>query len=573
MRGAVSLAHSTHVLSVLDYYLKRHFPNKKALTTVEIGTSDATEKFAQRASAHFCLVEPPAHPSFSWASLWPRNSPRFVSRGVAGLALALGSREVDVLLFSEEHRFPHWHAVFDALVPKLAPGAIVVLPQLDIKSVHQLYEILREDDRFNLHLTMERTAFLGYQSGKSSKERSVWRPVAYDRQNFPAMDHLAYRVPLELPVKLDFTGFYRERPPQLTQGFRLWEGRPFIDGEHARVELHVDPKAGSPIGVNLELALRASLTNGFTARANGTDMTVASDAGGLVATCSSVVTPPEDGHIAIELSLPTIKSNGALQEQRIDIDMEPAQAPALKSVAIHKVAGEKPRFGVTQHQGSVVSFEYEDEHFHFFVTNPHDSIQAHHANGCLYEPEELNLIRKRINPEAAILDVGANIGNHVAYFEKILKAREIVAIEIQRQIIELLKINCRLNGIKNVDLSFVGVGLGAHEHAATINIQQQFNPAGGSLREDAAGPLKVTTGDKLFPDRAFDFVKIDVEGMECAVIQGLESLIRRCQPAMFVEVWDNRRGEFDQLMERLNYKVVDEFRRYDIATNLFIVPR
>ena len=225
-----------------------------------------------------------------------------------------------------------------------------------------------------------------------------------------------------------------------------------------------------------------------------------------------------------------------------------------------------------RHQGSVASFAHRGVDYRFFVDDPHDSIQAHHHVGSLYEVEELALLARHVPQGARILDVGANIGNHAAFFEKALRAKRIVVIELQERVIEVLKLNVALNSLRAVDLSFLGVGLGAGHAHVRMEIPQAFNVAGAQFTPDAGGRYTVVKGDDLLRGEEFDFVKIDVEGMECEVIAGLSALLTRCRPILFVEVWNENRARFNELTVGLGYEVVDEYRRYDVATNLLLTP-
>ena len=42
--------------------------------------------------------------------------------------------------------------------------------------------------------------------------------------------------------------------------------------------------------------------------------------------------------------------------------------------------------------------------------------------------------------------------------------------------------------------------------------------------------------DDIFPDQEFDLIKIDVEGMEFAVVAGISHLLRRSDATVFIEV-------------------------------------
>jgi len=227
---------------------------------------------------------------------------------------------------------------------------------------------------------------------------------------------------------------------------------------------------------------------------------------------------------------------------------------------------------ITRTSGTVVSFDYANQKFRFSVRNPNDSIQAHHFAGEFYEIEELELIADHVTDGMRFLDVGANIGNHAVYFEKVLKASRVVVIELQPQVISLLRLNAVLNGLVATDLSKLGIGFGAGNHFAQIHVPQAFNVAGAQFQADTGGSFMIRTGDSVLPEDDFDFIKVDVEGMECDVIEGLSNLIKRCRPLLFVEVWNENRQKFDELMSSLGYRIKAEYRRYDVATNLLMEP-
>ena len=52
-----------------------------------------------------------------------------------------------------------------------------------------------------------------------------------------------------------------------------------------------------------------------------------------------------------------------------------------------------------------------------------------------------------------------------------------------------------------------------------------------------------------------NFIKIDVEGFEMQVLSGLEQTIRRCRPALFVEVQNTNMVEFNKYLASVGYRV------------------
>lgn len=221
-------------------------------------------------------------------------------------------------------------------------------------------------------------------------------------------------------------------------------------------------------------------------------------------------------------------------------------------------------------EGAVNEFDFEGASFMFFSDNPHDAIQAEHVAGRLYEPEEIDLIRRYAPPDAAVLDVGANIGNHCAAFEKLVGARRIVAIEPNPRAIRLLKVNTRLNQLRHVDLGYVGVGLGRETALGAMTLRDVDNLGGARLELSDKGAINIARGDDLLRGERFDFIKIDVEGAELAVLDGLAELIDRYSPMIFIEVEDAQLDAFAGWMNKTGYEIIDKYKRYKQLTNWLV---
>jgi hypothetical protein len=99
-----------------------------------------------------------------------------------------------------------------------------------------------------------------------------------------------------------------------------------------------------------------------------------------------------------------------------------------------------------------------------------------------------------------------------------------------------------------------------------------FNLGQARFVDDPNGPFILKTGDELLGDRDFDFIKIDVEGMEIKCLRGLARLIERCRPILFVEVDDVNAAEFHAWCHAHRYAVREEFRRYTINSNFLAAP-
>lgn len=162
-----------------------------------------------------------------------------------------------------------------------------------------------------------------------------------------------------------------------------------------------------------------------------------------------------------------------------------------------------------------------------------------------YEKDQIRLFLEATagSPRRLVLDVGANVGNHSLAFRQAFE--QVHAFEPNPAIWSAFERNMALNETKNVELH--KVALSREDGAATL-----FSPDGGNLGmgtlsevdqyDDPLRPVaKVTVvrGDTFLADRAIgpvDAVKIDVQGFEREVIEGLRETLRRDRPAVWVEI-------------------------------------
>jgi FkbM family methyltransferase len=380
-----------------------------------------------------------------------------------------------------------------------------------------------------------------------------------------------------LPIKLDFDGWLRELPACFSSGFALLKGRPAAGGQLSTIEFKFDkPITGD---IHIDLVIQCDDVNRhrwLKSEINGVDKGFTMlGAGG-----------PRELHFETALqdsSSLTLKFYHGIYTPTDPAATEPVRptppigyALSICSLSVGAMTAEVPQSlvpGATRMEGALVSFQARGETLNFFVHDKHDSIQAHHSAGHLYEEEELELIAQHIKPGARILDIGANIGNHTVWFEKCAQASRVVPIEPQPRIVKHLKLNCFLNNLSKVDFAYLGVALGSADASGTIAIEQAFNPAGAVIVLDPSGTIPVRHGDALFSGQRFDFVKIDTEGAELNVIEGLRNMILRARPTMFVEVASENYAGFVELMNDLKYDTVAEYRRYEMSSNFLVKPR
>jgi len=223
----------------------------------------------------------------------------------------------------------------------------------------------------------------------------------------------------------------------------------------------------------------------------------------------------------------------------------------------------------TKISGVIHTFKRFNTKFRFFVTHSNDTVMSHHVSGVFYEEEELHLISE-FYTGGAILDVGANVGNHSVFFSKVMGADIVLPFEPNVMTRNVLLINLLLNECQNIDKQFCEIALGTHSCFLETVVESENNLGGATLQPSDTASIRCLRGDDIFAARAFSFIKIDVEGMELDVLEGLSASIERWRPTMFVEVFDSRFPQFKAWCDNRDYEIVTNFKRYPEIDNYMV---
>jgi FkbM family methyltransferase len=161
-----------------------------------------------------------------------------------------------------------------------------------------------------------------------------------------------------------------------------------------------------------------------------------------------------------------------------------------------------------------------------------------------------------------ILDVGANIGTHAIALASRFPRSEVVAFEPQPLAFSLLVANVIAARTGNVYPRNLGCaeadGLAhvAPDYEASGWNVGGFSIAAGEAEQPGALPMPLVALDGLNFKRRVQFIKIDVEGMEPAVLAGAAKLIARDRPIIYFEVLDvERLGDSRPLLASLGYEL------------------
>ncbi|MEM1194989.1 MAG: FkbM family methyltransferase [Pseudomonadota bacterium] len=161
-----------------------------------------------------------------------------------------------------------------------------------------------------------------------------------------------------------------------------------------------------------------------------------------------------------------------------------------------------------------------------------------------------------------VIDVGANLGYYsVLSADLVGPGGRVIAVEPNPAIFALLADSMRVNGF-DTRSELCNIALGGQEDAATLPF---FVPNGEPKNGRFIGPkenierlrqlgeiseVKTGTLDALGLERV-DFIKIDVEGAEIAVLDQLAPLIARFEPVVVCEVNFGRGYGYNDIAKRL----------------------
>ena len=200
------------------------------------------------------------------------------------------------------------------------------------------------------------------------------------------------------------------------------------------------------------------------------------------------------------------------------------------------------------------------QNFNQLVSTPHGTFLANindqyvgrslHKYGEFSELE-VEVFAQMLKPGAVVFDVGANIGAHTVRFAQMVgESGRVIAFEPQRIIYQTLCANVALNSLLNVDCYHAGVGE-REDSMKVVDVDPRIENNFGGLSLDLPGPgemVPILRLDGFIGAHRVDLLKIDVEGMEAAVLRGAEKIVEKFKPVLYVE---NDRPENSEELMRL----------------------
>lgn len=211
---------------------------------------------------------------------------------------------------------------------------------------------------------------------------------------------------------------------------------------------------------------------------------------------------------------------------------------------------------------------------------PDDYIGKSIIKNGLYDATGLSFIADFLKAIKAdnILDVGGNIGNHALAFGQL--CNHVWSFEPNPTVHNLLTKNITTNNIKNI--TALPFGLSDNDTESILHVDESGNLGASTLRDSSQQPgrnysekkVKLVQGDRWIASESIskvDYIKIDVEGHEESVINGLANTIKQHRPIVTME-WSEKSSDREGMSNSDIFKNV--FNDYHIhATFLNVDTR
>ena len=169
-----------------------------------------------------------------------------------------------------------------------------------------------------------------------------------------------------------------------------------------------------------------------------------------------------------------------------------------------------------------------DNHKMYLDTNDSLGLSVH----GVYEPLETEVVKKIIKNGSIVLDVGANIGYYTLIFAKLVGNKgEVFAFEPELENFKILEKNVLMNNYTNVILK--NVALSDSNGKTRLYLSEERSGMHRIYPSHFCGEqyleVNMISLDNYFKNKILEkeisFIKIDVEGSEFGVLQGMKNLL------------------------------------------------
>jgi len=174
--------------------------------------------------------------------------------------------------------------------------------------------------------------------------------------------------------------------------------------------------------------------------------------------------------------------------------------------------------------------------YHLLLDESHDVwIAPTIRSSRQWEPTETLLFQRVIQRGATVVDVGAHVGYFTVFFSRLTGAEgHVIGFEPEPDNNRLLRANLLLNDCKNAVVETLALSNTAGDAVLFLSADNggdhRLHSAPGRRRRE----IRTTTLDAYLGERQVDFIKIDTQGAEPLVLEGMRATIARSREQLGV---------------------------------------
>ncbi len=184
--------------------------------------------------------------------------------------------------------------------------------------------------------------------------------------------------------------------------------------------------------------------------------------------------------------------------------------------------------------------------------------------------EEIRFARKFLQSGMRVLDIGANYGTYTLVAAKQVGAEgKVWSAEPIPGVNKTLQASIMENGYENISLH--QIALSDSDGSATFNVSESSEMSGIIQESDTDQGIKVETMSldsfaEMEEIQAIDFLKMDAEGVEAAIIQNGQQFLQKESPLVLLEIKKDETYDFRAVeeIEKLGYEAYRLLPEHDL---------
>ena len=186
--------------------IARHASSRRVRHSIETGTGKSTLVLSHCSAAHTVFAQDDRGHGDSLmrvqgSPLLQRDAVTFVVGPTQRTLPSFSFRHpLDLAMLDGPHGYPFPELEYYFVYPHLAEGALLIVDDIHIPTVHHLFSVLREDEMFRLDAVVQTTAFfIRTAAPLFDPFADGWWLQHYNKRRFPARDEL---IPVTLIDRL-----------------------------------------------------------------------------------------------------------------------------------------------------------------------------------------------------------------------------------------------------------------------------------------------------------------------------------------------------------------------------------